>query len=620
MRNNTDDKYTREGDDDSQVRNIINQLNSDKPSREKHREVVTREDGTKVVRVTRKRKVMVTNAEKNRRSRRNVLITILAIVVMLGLCFAYGAYRMSVMCSESYLEEVRLKIAKAWGADSVEVVNAKIEGMKLTADRMLVRFPESSILEMVELNRLMAPLDFSSILVGEFRASNLNVKDATVRVRAGVDKLTMPQWQGEERLWKIKNVNCERFNFSIGAPSESPVVIKNATALMYAAPGSGHVLSLSKGKLTLAGIGNEMKNAQRYDFNLLDAKMFFTGVSIEDIKLNCQDPNSVVHEKEVERDALSSSAVRELVTADFIIHGRIADGESIYDSYELEINRLPFTLLTHGVYNHIFYAQVSSVPGEDDSRVRMQLKADGSPAIFTGRMILTDILFRDADLQAKNIFISHIVNANHNRKYSRLAFIQAWVELKHENGLLTLEIPEGAMKETGTMDLSIHGTISVGLSTENGQWNDLPLSGNLTYSLPRKILNSEYKGGVIDPIFVADPKDDLRCLFNTELSGVSIQPRDNAREQHEATEEVRKTLPRLEGLYDVDALPKILQPSGTDALKKQDQKDDPNAIFRKDEPQKQSDSEFFGHKDENDIFNNPIPGATTVPADPSIKF
>ena len=78
-----DDKYTREGDD-SQVRNIINQLNNDRPSKEKKREVVVRPDGTKVVRVTKKRKVMVTNEEKKVRARRQFLISLVALLLILG--------------------------------------------------------------------------------------------------------------------------------------------------------------------------------------------------------------------------------------------------------------------------------------------------------------------------------------------------------------------------------------------------------------------------------------------------------------------------------------------------------------------------------------------------------
>lgn len=614
MRHNEDDKYTREGDENSQVRNIINQLNSDKPSREKNREVVTRDDGTKVVRVTRKRKVMVSNAEKHRRSRRNVLYGVLASFLLVGLLVAFAAYRMSVICSESYLDETRQKIAAAWGASSVEIVNAKVEGMNLTADRVMAKFPESSVLERVELTHLSAPLDFSSLFTGEYRIDNLNVKKVDVRARVGVEKLAMPQWGTEETIWKIKNVNCEKFNFSVGDPATSPVVIQNASALMYATTGSGHVLNLSKGKLTIAGVGTELRASQRYDFNMLDGKMFFTAVSVEDIRINCQDPNSVVHEKEASRvDYVSSASVRELVTADFVLLGRIAEGESMYGPYELEIDRLPFNLITHGVYNNIFYAQVSSSLNENTPNIQMFISPEGKPAVFVGKLLLTDILFRDADLQAKNVFISHIVNANHNRKYLKLAFGQAWVELSQQNDSLTLTIQEGTMKETGTMDISIYGAITVGLTSENGQWNDLPLSGTLSYSLPRKVLNSEYKGGVIDPVFVADPKDDLRCVLNTELSGVALLPKDNAREQHEATQEIRSTLPKLEGMYDVDALPQILD---TEKKSYTQPKEDENAIFHQGEKKEQTDDEFFGRKNENDIFTQPA----TVPVDPSVKF
>ncbi len=45
---------------DSGVRSIIRQLNEDTPAQEKSREVVVRPDGTKMVRVTKKRKTMVT--------------------------------------------------------------------------------------------------------------------------------------------------------------------------------------------------------------------------------------------------------------------------------------------------------------------------------------------------------------------------------------------------------------------------------------------------------------------------------------------------------------------------------------------------------------------------------
>ena len=66
------DKYTREGDDDSQVRTIIRRLNVDRPAQEKSREVVVRADGTKAIRVTKKRKMMMTNEERYLHNHRTV--------------------------------------------------------------------------------------------------------------------------------------------------------------------------------------------------------------------------------------------------------------------------------------------------------------------------------------------------------------------------------------------------------------------------------------------------------------------------------------------------------------------------------------------------------------------
>lgn len=613
MSNNANDKYTREGDDTSQVRNIINQLNQDKPSREKSREVVVRPDGTKVVRVTKKRKMMVTNEEKHRRSRKKFFIGLLAFFVVASAIVAFYMYRMSAMCSESYLDDKKQELCAAWGASSVEVMNARVQGMNLLIDKLVATFPDSSILERVELNGLSAPLDMGSFFVNEFRSDNLAIKLANIRLRKGCDKLVMPRWMGDSPIWKIKNVSCAKLNFSIGEPDTSPIVLRNAEAQLYATVGAdaGQVLTIGKGTLTIAGVGREPSADLRYDFNVLNAKMFLTSVSVEDISFNCQDPKNSARVEQEERDLLSSSQARELVAPDFVLHGRIDDGGSIYGPYELEIERLPFALLTHGVYDKVFGADVSSSHSENAEHIKMTISPDGSLAAFSGKVMLSDVVFRDADLDAKSVFVSHIVNANQNRKYAKLLFGQAWANLKTDGGSSVLEIREGAMKETGTMDLSVYGRLCVELKSENGQWNDLPLSGELNYSLPRKVLNSEYKGGAIDPVFKADPNDDLRCLLSTVLSGVAIMPKDDSRAQEAATADIRSTLEKAEGFYDVDKLPEILN-SGEPSEETSE-----NDIFTKEEDRKESDQDSFGAKDENDIFKTP---ATTVPVDASIKF
>ena len=80
-----EDKYAGNDEDMTQVRSIIKRLSEDKPSHERGREVVVRADGTKVVRVTRKRKVLVSAREKNRRARKRFIYSIAGVFVVLFL-------------------------------------------------------------------------------------------------------------------------------------------------------------------------------------------------------------------------------------------------------------------------------------------------------------------------------------------------------------------------------------------------------------------------------------------------------------------------------------------------------------------------------------------------------
>ena len=97
------DKYTIDGDDESQVRNIIRRLNEDRPAQEKSREVVVRADGSKAIRVTKKRKMMMTNEERNRRSRRSFVMILLVGFLVCAAFVVFFMYRMTSMTGSAYL-------------------------------------------------------------------------------------------------------------------------------------------------------------------------------------------------------------------------------------------------------------------------------------------------------------------------------------------------------------------------------------------------------------------------------------------------------------------------------------------------------------------------------------
>ena len=98
-----DDKYGEEEENLTQVRSIIKHLNEEKPAQERAREVVVRADGSKVVRVTKKRRVMMSSADVRRRNRKHILYLLAGCLVLLMAGGAYLLFRMSTIVAVSVI-------------------------------------------------------------------------------------------------------------------------------------------------------------------------------------------------------------------------------------------------------------------------------------------------------------------------------------------------------------------------------------------------------------------------------------------------------------------------------------------------------------------------------------
>ena len=615
MSNNTDDKYTREGDDCSQVRNIINQLNSDTPSREKSREVVVREDGTKVVRVTKKRRVMVSKDEKNRRSRKKLLVSLLSIFVLFGILAAFFLFRMSTMCSAAYLDEKKQELCAAWGASSVEFKNPRVEGMSLVIDSVVARFPETSMLESMELVGIEAQLDMSTFFSGEFRADHMKMRRADVRVHRNCVNLQLPTWVGENDIFKIKTYSCDSFNFYIGSPDNSTIAIKESNLQIHESAGS-KVVTMTSGKLALPGIGADLKAKGQYEFNVLEGKLFITSAAIEDIILNCYDPKNVTAEQLKEQEEIAKTlGAKHLQTADLVLKGRVADGSCLYGPYSVEIKRLPFKLITHGMFDQVLIAGDAFTSSNTDQSVTLTLSPDGTPSVFTGRVQLRNACVRESvRLKAKSIYEKNIVSSLQKSNYKvPVNFAQSSVNLLSEENKYILHIDEQAMVQTNPADMKITARIAVEMSSANGQWNDLPISGNINYSLPKSVLNGRYEDEIIDPVFEEDPNDRFRSVLKTQLSGTAAAPEDDSEELEASKEEERKAL-KVRDSVDVNKY--------IDAINKEEAKNEQPYI----EPVSLDSNE----KKESDIFNEsisdqvpgvaPVNQGATVPVDSSVSF
>jgi len=530
------DRYADDSDQGSQVRNIIKQLNEERPSREKKREVVVRPDGTKVVRVVKKRKVMVTHEEKSRRARRSFLSGLLAFILLLAAAVGFYAYRMSSMSSDDYLRGQEVALCKAWGATSVRCVGAHIDGMELMADSIVAEFPESSRLERVELSKISCTLETASFIFGTFRSDEVKIAQANIRMRADARDLEIPRWQGEE-LWRFKRVACDSLDFSIGDSDNSPLVISGTDAYMYFpnASAASRVIILSGGLLKMRGWK---------PINLDNGKLQVSTNAVEDIRLT-----GTTDAVDLDKDDMSSSVT---------ISGRISAGDPLAGPFMLDTDNMNFADFTGGKFASFFGAKtVSAALGKKKPAAYVTLPIEADRPEFKGFFKLKDI--RLTSFPALMELASHIEPAK-RKAYLPPKILQGRVEVLHEDGSVILNIAENEMKQLDLISLS--GRVSVdGNNT---------LSGTLNYGIPALLTHVEYPDGAADPIFV---DDGVLAWLRTHVFGQANAPMDNSKELDAKAEEARLSRPARTPFdqLDVDTFSRRMQAEHADEQEMQPQ-------------------------------------------------
>ena len=514
-----DDKYQDREEKNSQVRNIINQLNADKPAQEKSREVVTRADGTKVVRVTKKRKVVVSKEEKNRRSRKGFVYSILVGVLVLACLVGIFAFRVSMMSGEAYFNEASQKLQQAYGAKSVRLIGARLDGFTLCVDNVLVDFGEESPLELVEMSDVSGSLATSSFFTGILRVDELKLGRVAMTFRSGVQNLQIPQWQGEE-LWKFSRVNCADFSCYVGSDGNHPVALEHATAYMYF-PGrskESRILILKGGRLQLRGWK---------PMELSEGRLTVTPVALENIRLAAT--TDISREKGAEPASY------------MIISGRIAQGESLTSPLAVDSENMSFSEFSSDKFTQFLNAKTKlTASGKNKPTVEMVLPFDTQRPVFSGHFSLTDVRF--TFMPAVLTMLEHIEPVR-RRSYMPLQVKSGKVHLTHAEDGVTLSFQGEDMQAPDIIIL--RGNISVNAANE--------LSGTLDYGIPSSLTHVEYPDGMADPIF---RDDGITAWVSTKLSGYVNAPKDNSAELEQQAEPARADRPRRTPFdtIDVDAL------------------------------------------------------------------
>ncbi len=479
------------GDDDSQVRNIIRQLNEDSPGKKKGREVVVRPDGSKVVRVTKKRKTMVTREEKSRNGRKVFMQGLFVFLLLIAGIAGFFFYRMTTMSGDRYLMGRSEELAQLWGASSVRCKGAVIEGVKLHISNIVAEFPEGSMVQRVELSEIETELDLGSFFTGIITGDELKVARAHVYLQPSARQLSLPQAQGE-KLWRFMRVSCPDFSLSFAGDEASPWSIRHSGAYMYR-PSSSSPLTV----VTLEGGTMQMRGWK--EINLRSAKLHFSQLAIEDITLSGS----------TDGDNSASESSRSSLT----FSGSLADGGELAGPYYFVSDNMNFSEFTEGRFTHFFTARTvrpNQQSGVPSTQVRLPLER-AFPQ-FMGTFNLKEVSV--SGLPALQLIVEHLEPAKRKR-YMPPHILFAKARLEHEDGAMELTFDESCMVERDL--ITLRGNFRVDESST--------LSGSLDYGIPALLTHAEYRDGKADPLF---REDGQLAWVSTRLSGMAAHPQDDA--------------------------------------------------------------------------------------------
>ncbi|MBQ5664524.1 MAG: hypothetical protein IIV41_01500 [Akkermansia sp.] len=487
-----EDKYAGNDEDMTQVRSIIKRLSEDKPSHERGREVVVRAVGTKVVRVTRKRKVLVSAREKNRRARKRFIYSIAGVFVVLFLLVLFLFMRMASMSNRSYLETCQAELQQSWGATSIQVDGAGVDGTSFHLSHVVMEFPETSMIARVEMDMLESRLDWLSFFRNKIQGEELKMERALVVLREGA-RMKMPLSQGDD-LWQFQRIECQKLTVQFANGEEGPVMLKDAAAYMYYphASRSSSVVMLSSGSLYIKGWKT---------VNISESKAHVSARGVDDFTLRGTT------------DSMTEVAEQRRTSIGFA--GSIREGADFTGPYEVHSENMSFSDFTRGRFEEFLTARTcmdSQSLGKGKSTITLAGK-DSEP-VFNGEFQLRNICL--SSFPAMMAITEHIEPAK-RRLYNPVSLHRGFVQLQSNEDGISVQLPAASMEERDLIFL--RGEIALNAANE--------MSGELYYGIPMLLARAEYPDGRPDPIF---QQNGDWAVLRTRLRGQGNMPGDDMAE------------------------------------------------------------------------------------------
>lgn len=486
------DKYeeAEEADPQSQVRSIIRKLNEDAPGKEKSREVIVREDGTKVIRVTKKKRVMLSKSDKRRRGLKVAFIGLLVVICLALCCGGFFAYRMSTMSGEDYLAKQSAALKEAWGAETLICEGASIKGTEISIERLIAEFPEGSLVKRVELSKIKGQMLTKSYIIGKPCCRDITIAKTTITVNAVPPTLQMPVYQGEE-LWEVKNLACRDFNMNvISADGQSRLTLTSAQGYMYYPRKSRNInsITLKGGTLSMHGWKN---------LNLVEGTCLISRDGIESF------------------DLLTRPEGREdNGECTLAFDGSIHVGDSLEGPFNVRARQIPLGEFTESRFSSILTANVVKAQEDNGNGMNVLLPLNAERPVFSGVFPVADITI--TRMPALSVICEH-VPTDRRGDYLPIKISSGRLSVVRKDDGYALYIRDGEMAEADKINIRA----DVFVDKANA------LSGTFDYGIPEGLTNREYTDGLPDPVY---QQIGSWCWLNTKLTGWANAPEDNASE------------------------------------------------------------------------------------------
>ena len=239
---------------------------SDSRGVERRREVVGRPYGSKVIRAEKRRRSYSDEHQGDKKAalknkRFLIGLCILILLVAGGLVGTY-MYRLTSFNTVEFSSRMQEELSAAWGGD-VEVSGMAMDGRSLKASRIRITFPEDSCLSFITLNGISGEISATSLFLGRVKGESLNVSQATIGLRPGYTKFSLPR-TGKELPFAFQRYTVPRLEVGYVHELEPFTLERNegpfyltAEAYIRTARNGGtsteYVLDLSQQKLKIKG-------------------------------------------------------------------------------------------------------------------------------------------------------------------------------------------------------------------------------------------------------------------------------------------------------------------------------------------------------------------------------